>query len=132
MNSRRRAAFLQVISMIGMNAATGKYIAGNDHLRQSVHDILMTPIGSRVLLREYGSEIRSLIDNPQDDSLRVRIVQASASAISRWEPRITLKKITVSFVAEGQFWLTLAGINNETGESLRLEEIKIGNSSGND
>lgn len=118
--------------MIGMNAATGKYIAGNDHLRQSVHDILMTPIGSRVLLREYGSEILSLIDNPQDDSLRVRFVQASASAISRWEPRITLKKITVSFVAEGQFWLTLAGINNETGESLRLEEIKIGNSSGND
>ncbi|ECK3337659.1 baseplate assembly protein, partial [Salmonella enterica] len=31
----------------------------------------------------------------------------------------------------GQFALTLVGTNNETRETLRLEGIKIGNTTGN-
>lgn len=118
--------------MIGIDSSTGKYLAGNAHLRQSVIDILMTPIGSRVLLREYGSDLLDLVDNPQDEYLRVRIIQATATAIDRWEPRIILKKVSVLFIGEGQFWLTLIGINTETRETLRIEEVKIGNRTGND
>jgi Phage baseplate assembly protein W len=88
--------------MIGVNAATGKYLNGNEHLRQSIEDILTTPVGSRVLLRDYGSLLFSLVDNPQDDSARVRIIQAAATAIIQWEPRITLRKVVVSFVEEGR------------------------------
>ncbi len=61
--------------MIGIDSATGRYLHGNEHLRQSVTDILSTPVGSRVLLREYGSRLFSLLDNPQDDFTRVRIVR---------------------------------------------------------
>ncbi|WP_172945033.1 GPW/gp25 family protein, partial [Escherichia coli] len=60
--------------MIGIDSATGRYLHGNEHLRQSVTDILSTLVGSRVLLREYGSRLFSLLDNPQDDFTRVRIV----------------------------------------------------------
>ena len=37
-----------------MNRNTGKAITGVAHLTQSVADILLTPIGSRVMRRGYG------------------------------------------------------------------------------
>lgn len=50
--------------MNGVNNRTGKRLSGADHLRQSVSDILTTPVGSRVLVRDYGSDLFSLVDNP--------------------------------------------------------------------
>lgn len=50
---------------LGMNRATGAAIADLDHTRQSLSDILGTPIGSRVMRRDYGSLLSDLIDQPQ-------------------------------------------------------------------
>lgn len=50
----------------GMNNTIGKVITDIDHLRQSVRDILLTPQGSRIARREYGSLLSSLIDQPQN------------------------------------------------------------------
>ena len=44
----------------GMNNTNGKVITDIDHLRQSVRDILLTPQGSRIARREYGSLLSSL------------------------------------------------------------------------
>ncbi|MBF9190536.1 GPW/gp25 family protein, partial [Enterobacter hormaechei] len=74
--------------MNGVNSRTGKRLSGSDHLRQSVSDILSTPVGSRVLIRDYGSDLFSLLDNPRDDLTRLRIIAATASALARWEPRL--------------------------------------------
>lgn len=38
----------------GMSRHTGAALDGADHLAQSVADILGTPIGSRVMRRDYG------------------------------------------------------------------------------
>ncbi|MCQ1869009.1 GPW/gp25 family protein [Escherichia coli] len=116
--------------MIGIDSATGRYLHSNEHLRQSVTDILSTPVGSRVLLREYGSRLFSLLDNPQDDFTRVRIVRETVTALERWEPRLTIRRVEVSFGGEGNVMLTLLGVNNETQETIRLEEIRIDNVSG--
>ena len=35
-----------------MNRNTGRAVAGLEHLRQSVADILTTPVGSRVMRRD--------------------------------------------------------------------------------
>jgi len=67
--------------MNGVNSRTGKRLSGSDHLRQSVSDILSTPVGSRVLIRDYGSDLFSLVDNPRDDLTRLRIIAATASAL---------------------------------------------------
>ncbi len=40
--------------MRGMNANTGKELEGIEHLKQSIIDILTTPIGSRVMRRDYA------------------------------------------------------------------------------
>ena len=50
--------------MMGMNAATGRALSGLDHIRQSIAEILTTPIGSRLMRRRYGSEVPELIDQP--------------------------------------------------------------------
>lgn len=79
---------------LGMNSHTGLSISEADHIRQSVCDILVTPVGSRVMRREYGSLLSALIDQPQTPALRLQIMAACYSAIQKWEPRVTLSTIT--------------------------------------
>lgn len=83
--------------MHGVNSQTGKRLSGVAHLRQSVSDILNTPIGSRVLVRDYGSRLPELLDHPRDETLRLQLIAATASALSRWEPRLSLSQVTVFF-----------------------------------
>lgn len=111
--------------MQGVNAATGKRLSGTSHLRQSVLDILTTPVGSRVLLRDYGSLLPDLVDAPQDESTRVHIIAATAGALARWEPRLQVKTIAVRFAGAGAFDVTISGISTETGHPITLEELPV-------
>lgn len=111
--------------MNGVNAGNGKRLSGTEHLRQSVIDILTTPIGSRVLRRDYGSELVDLVDNPQDESNRVRIIAATAGALARWEPRIRVSSVQVAFVTHGHFDLTIIGTDVESSQPITLTEISI-------
>ena len=77
----------------GMNSQTGLSISEAEHIRQSVRDILVTPVGSRVMRREYGSLLAAMIDRPQSPALRLQIMAACYSAIQKWEPRISLTAI---------------------------------------
>lgn len=101
--------------MIGMNRKTGKSLAGLDHLRQSVEDILTTPRGTRVLCREYGSNLFEIIDKPFDPAL---ITYEIADALGRWEPRIKVKKVDVVMKEPGHVDLTIHG--NYQGEPISL------------
>ena len=64
-----------------------------NHLRQSVVDILTTPIGSRVGRRDYGSRLFDLIDSPASDTLSIDIAAATSDALRRWEPRLGVRRI---------------------------------------
>lgn len=83
-----------------MNRTTGAAVTGLEHLRQSVGDILSTPIGSRVMRREYGSLVPELIDHPDNNTSQVRLFSAVASALLRWEPRFRLTRVGVQRDAE--------------------------------
>ncbi|MEG6281486.1 MULTISPECIES: GPW/gp25 family protein [Enterobacter] len=94
---------------IGMSQRNGKAITDTDHLRQSVRDILLTPQGSRIARREYGSLLSVLIDQPQNPALRLQIMSAVYMALSRWEPRLTLDSITISSSFDGSMVVDLTG-----------------------
>ena len=83
---------------MGMNATTGRQLEGLDHIRQSVADVITTPIGSRVMRRDYGSLVPELLDMPMNDALLMQVYAATVIAVSRWEPRlrITSTRRTVS------------------------------------
>jgi len=76
-----------------MDRATGRRLDAIAHLQQSVADILATPIGSRVMRREYGSMVSALIDQPDNLATQTRVFSAIASALMRWEPRLQVQKI---------------------------------------
>lgn len=78
-----------------MDRTTGKSIGELAHLRQSVGDILTTPIGSRVMRHEYGSQVPMLVDQPDNRITQLRMVSAAASALMRWEPRLALTQIDI-------------------------------------
>jgi phage baseplate assembly protein W len=97
---------------LGMSQNNGKAITDTDHLRQSVRDILLTPQGSRIARREYGSLLSALIDQPQNPALRLQIMSAVYMALSRWEPRLTLESITIRSNFDGSMVVDLTGQRN--------------------
>lgn len=74
--------------MAGMNAHTGKCLNGIEHIRQSIADILTTPLGNRVMRRDYGSLLPELIDQPLNGATTLRAYSATVVALMKWEPRI--------------------------------------------
>ncbi|ECS0124114.1 GPW/gp25 family protein [Salmonella enterica] len=97
---------------IGMSRNDGQALADTDHLRQSVRDILLTPKGSRIARREYGSLLSALIDQPQNPALRLQIMSAVYVALNRWEPRLTLDSITINGNFDGSMVVELTGHSN--------------------
>lgn len=113
--------------MNGTDRRTGKRLSGSAHLRQSVSDILTTPVGSRVLVRDYGSDLFSLVDNPRDDLTRLRIIAATASALARWEPRLQVTKVVVTFAQDelSSCKLDIEGVNKENTAPVTVGGIQI-------
>lgn len=107
--------------MIGMSSRTGHTLSESAHLAQSIADILTTPIGSRVMRREYGSQLPDLIDAPFNDATRLQAYAATAMALMRWEPRIRLSRVQL-FLGEraGQAVLDIEGARVDTNEPLSL------------
>ncbi|PFH10861.1 hypothetical protein BCF11_3295 [Collimonas sp. PA-H2] len=104
--------------MSGMNARTGHAMNRLAHIRQSLVDILTTPIGSRLMRRTYGSEVPELIDQPLNGATVLRIYAATAYAVMLWEPRISLTGIALERGTDGKATLILDGMADGDPVSL--------------
>lgn len=111
--------------MIGVSRETGLALAGLDHLWQSIRDILTTPIGSRVMRRDYGSRLLDLIDRPSTPAGMVEFYAATAEALERWEPRFRLDSATATATVAGQVSITLTGRYLPEGRVVTLEGIVL-------
>ncbi|CAG9297581.1 GPW/gp25 family protein [Celerinatantimonas diazotrophica] len=111
--------------MQGMNRYTGKTLSGIDHLKQSIMDILTTPVGSRVMRRTYGSNLYAHVDAPMNMATRLDIFTDTVDALSNWEPRIAVEKIEVTSASRGQFVLSITGKYRPNGEPITMEGIEI-------
>ncbi len=107
--------------MLGMNAKTGLTLSGRQHLAQSIADIITTPIGSRVMRREYGSPMADLLDWPLNNATRLQAYAAIAMAVMRWEPRIRLSRVQLTPTTEaGGAVLDVEGTVTDTNQALSL------------
>lgn len=111
--------------MRGTDATTGKPLSGLDHLRQSIRDILTTPLGSRVMRREYGSRLFDLVDNPLNDATIIELFAATAEALLRWEPRIKVQRVRARSTSEASISIDLEAIYLPTGEPVLLDGVQI-------
>ena len=95
--------------MIGVDRRTGQPLSGIEHLRQSIEDILSTPIGSRRMRPEYGSEIPRYVDLPINKGWISAVQAEAARAIGRWEPRIRLSAVRITGVVDGRIDFVIEG-----------------------
>ncbi|MNP03406.1 Lysozyme [compost metagenome] len=95
--------------MIGVDRRTGQPLSGLDHLKQSIEDILTTPLGSRRMRPDYGSNLRRFVDLPVNDGWKSAVQAEVARALGRWEPRVQLERVKVVSVLDGQIGLELTG-----------------------
>lgn len=109
-----------------MENRTGRAISDLDHVAQSIADIISTPIGSRLMRRDYGSLVSELIDQPGNETTAVRIYAAIAGAVMKWEPRVRLSRVQLlPGDRQGQYLLDISGLyapssGDTTVMSLRM------------
>ena len=103
---------------VGVNAVTGQVLADWDHVQQSIGVILTTPIGSRVMRRDFGSEVPFLVDRPMTTQNVLAIYAATANALyprqvgQTWygEPRFRLRQCElVEANEQGRVTLNITG-----------------------
>ena len=111
--------------MRGMDAKTGKALEVIEHLKQSIIDILTTPIGSRVMRRDYGSRLFELVDRPINRDFTLEIYAATAEALQKWETRFKLEKVKITEVKEGKVMLELEGVYLPNGKNIRFDGVAI-------
>jgi len=95
--------------MIGTSRTTARPIEGLERLSQSLADILSTPVNSRVMRRDYGSNLPELIDAPMNGETVVDVFAATAEAIDRWEPEFRLRRVEIAAASPGRMELRLTG-----------------------
>ncbi|WP_237349974.1 GPW/gp25 family protein [Wolbachia endosymbiont of Cylisticus convexus] len=87
--------------------------------------VLTTPIGTRVMRRDYGSRLFELIDHPIAPGFAQEVYAAVAEALEKWERRFKLKRVQITEIKEGKITLNLEGIYLPNGEPIRLDGIVV-------
>jgi phage baseplate assembly protein W len=107
-----------------MNRLDGTRLSGWQHVRQSIIDILTTPIGTRVMRRDYGARTLELIDRPSTYEVVVEATIVVAEALARWEPRFELRSVKIIGAEPGHLTLSIEGVYVPDGH-LRQIEVTI-------
>ena len=83
-------AISQITQTTDMQGTKMKYLAS---IEESIKDILLTPLGSRVMLPDYGSRIFELIDRKVDDEFRADLACYVIEAVEKWETRVKIDEV---------------------------------------
>jgi phage baseplate assembly protein W len=108
-----------------MNAATGRRIGGVEHLKQSIADILRTPKGSRVMLRDYGSNLFKLVDRPLTPATITEIYAETVDALGKWEPRLRVTSVSLALPSAGHIELSITAKYLPSGQTVKLDGIVV-------
>lgn len=100
-------------------------MSGLAHLRQSIRDILTTPLGSRVMRPTYGSTLYQLVDAPLNKSTVLAMYTATVVALRYWEPRIRVTRVYAESAAPGEIALVVEGIYLPDGSPVTVDGIQI-------
>ncbi|WP_419247480.1 GPW/gp25 family protein [Wolbachia endosymbiont of Rhagoletis indifferens] len=111
--------------MRGMSNKTGKELEGIEHLKQSIVNILTTPINSRIMRRNYGSRLFELVDKPINRDFTLEIFSATAEALQKWERRFKLEKVKITDVKEGRVTLDLEGVYLSEGKFININGVVV-------
>ena len=72
-----------------------------ERINDSIHLILATTPGERLFNPEFGSRLRELLFEPNDDILHRLLKHYTAEALSRWEKRIKITAVQTTTPLDG-------------------------------
>lgn len=75
---------------------------------ESLHILLSTTLGERIMRPEYGCNLKAYVFDPMNTTMDAYIKKLVEDAIIYYEPRITLEKVKVDVRAnEGVMWINV-------------------------
>lgn len=86
-----------------MNSQMKYQVSTNDSIKR----ILETPLGSRVMLPEFGSKLHTLVDRKMDESFKLDFYRYVAEAIEKWEKRVKLERVEIGNRVGNKLYYTL-------------------------
>ena len=109
--------------MPGMDRRTGAAIDGAAEIRQSIEDILTTPLGSRAMRPEYGSRLADMVDDAATPGTAVAMAAEVVDALARWEPRIEpeIVRAAPTTAAPGRVVIEIVGRMGGESETVAVE-----------
>lgn len=110
-----------------MHRQTGERLTDETaHIKQSIADILLTAKGSRVMRRDYGSNLYRLIDRPISAGLLLQLSCACVMALKQWEPRIIVNRFSIRFdVEKSRFLGTLEATIKRNNTKFILGDLAL-------
>jgi phage baseplate assembly protein W len=113
----------------GLSADGGRTLTDWGHVEQSVRRILTTPLGTRVMRRDFGSRLFDFIDAKMTPRTALSMFSAAAEAIETWEPRFRVYGAkVVSTEVSGEIDLMLFGLyfpRGHLGDYTVVEDASI-------
>jgi phage baseplate assembly protein W len=85
--------------------ATGtlSYIKGDANVEQSLHILLMTQLGERVMRPDFGTQLPRLVFSPGSTQYLRLLEQTVQEAVTNWEPRVDLDEVVAEADPVDQF-----------------------------
>lgn len=113
---------------------TGKPITLAQHIEQSMMDIITTRIGSRAMLRDYGTLLPEMLDKPGSDYTLMVLMASTTMALLTYEPRIILNRVLFvpSKLMQGKIELYIDAMIKENQTQLNVFQYltNMGGSNG--
>lgn len=79
-----------------LNSGHVKMVSAEEDIRESLHILLSTSLGERVMQPEYGCNLRDYLFSPLSPTVASEIKQTVHDAILYHEPRIQLDQVELS------------------------------------
>jgi phage baseplate assembly protein W len=100
---------------------TLELVKAEEDIKQSLQILLSTTLGERVMLSDYGANLKDQVFDPMDVSFQPLVTMIVKRAIVQYEPRVNLDGIDVTMEPnEGRIVLTInfTIISNNTRSNI--------------
>lgn len=99
-------------------------VSGWERCKQAIETILTTRKGTRVMRRDFGSDIVGMIDRPMNEFTVMDAIMSIVEPIHRWEPEFRVKRVTVEEAnAGGNLSLAIEGIYTPQNTQAAIELV---------
>jgi len=84
------------------------YVAGDANVEQSLHILLMTELGERVMRSDFGTQAPRLVFSPGSNQYLRLLEKTIQDAVTNWEPRVDLTGVVAEADPANQFRITVS------------------------